>query len=193
MYHGDPTHSGVATGSRIDSGNARQLQLLHDIDVPGPVLSVPAIVDGFVYVGLANSQMAKGANGGQFLKIDAATGETIAKFEWSIDPVEGDSHGFMGMGCTPAVYKNTKQVFFTAFNGKLYCLNDDDLTLQWVTDLRHADPAHNQPVTNVSPGGPPAAGWSSPVVAPDILNGCVYVGIGEGENPGLFGLFFAWT
>jgi outer membrane protein assembly factor BamB len=190
MYHGDPAHGGVATGSRIDSGNAHQLQLLHDIDVPGPVLSVPAIVDGFVYVGLANSQTAEGANGGQFLKIKAASGETVAKFEWSIDPVEGDSHGFMGMGCTPAVYKDSKQVFFTAFNGKLYCLNDDDLTLQWVTDLRHADPAHNQPVTNVSPAGPPAAGWSSPVVAPDILNGCVYVGIGEGENPGLFGFVF---
>jgi len=28
------------------------------------------------------------------------------------------------------------------------------------------------------------------VVAHDILNGCVYVGIGEGENPGLFGFVF---
>jgi outer membrane protein assembly factor BamB len=188
MYHGDQAHTGLATGSRINSVNAHSLQLLHDIDIPGPVLSVPAIVDGFVYVGLANSQAADGANGGQLLKIDVQTGTTVAKFEWSIDPAEGDSHGFMGMGCTPAVINN--QVFFSAFNGKLYCLSQADLTLQWVTDLRHADPAHNQPVTNVSPGGPPAAGWSSPVIALDILNGCVYVGIGEGENPGLFGFVF---
>jgi outer membrane protein assembly factor BamB len=190
MYHGDPAHTGMATGSRINSGNAHTLRLLHDIETEGPVLSVPAIVDGFVYVGLANSHTAEGANGGQFLKIDVKTGDIAAKFEWSIDPNEGDTHGFMGMGCTPAVFKDTKQVFFSAFNGKLYCLNDGDLTLQWVTDLRHADPGRNQPVTNVAPGGPPAAGWSSPVVAPDILNGCVYVGFGEGENPGLFGFVF---
>ena len=190
MYHGDPEHTGLVTGSRINAGNAHTLKLLQDIEVPGPVLSVPALVDDFVYVGLANSHDADGANGGQFLKISAESGKTVAKFEWNIDPAEGDSHGFMGMGCTPAVLKDTKQVFFTAFNGKLYCLNDGDLTLRWVTDLRHADSQHNQPVTNVAPGGPPAAGWSSPVVAPDILNGCVYVGIGEGENPGLFGFVY---
>lgn len=190
MYHGDPAHTGLVTGSGINARNAHTLKLLHDVDVPGPVLSVPALVDGFVYVGLANSHDAEGVNGGQFLKINAKSGQTVAKFEWNIDPTEGDSHGFMGMGCTPAVFKDTNQVFFTAFNAKLYCLNDSDLTLQWVTDLRHADPAHSQPVTNVAPGAPPAAGWSSPVVAPDILNGCVYVGIGEGENPGLFGFVF---
>jgi outer membrane protein assembly factor BamB len=35
-----------------------------------------------------------------------------------------------------------------------------------------------------------AAGWSSPIVATDILNGCVYVGMGEGENPDLYGFVF---
>ena len=73
MYHGDPAHTGLATGSRINSRNAAALRILHDIEIPGPVLSVPAIVDGFVYVGLANSHAAQGANGGQFLKIDAKT------------------------------------------------------------------------------------------------------------------------
>jgi outer membrane protein assembly factor BamB len=189
MYHGDPAHTGLATGSRINSRNAAALRILHDIEIPGPVLSVPAIVDGFVYVGLANSHAAQGANGGQFLKIDAKTGKIAATFEWDIDAPEGDSHGFMGMGCTPAVVNG--QVFFTAFNGKIYCLSAEDLSLTWVTDLRHADPEHNQPVTNVGPvGAPPAAGWSSPLVAADILNGCVYVGIGEGENPVLFGFVF---
>ena len=188
MYHGDQAHSGFATGSHINSGNAHSLKLLHDIDIPGPVLSVPAIVDGYVYVGLANSHTALNANGGQLLKIEAETGQIAAKFEWDIDASEGDSHGFMGMGCTPAVIN--KQVFFSAFNGKLYCLNQADLTLRWVTDLRHADLMHNQPFTNVSPGAPPAAGWSSPVVAMDVLNGCVYAGIGEGENPGLFSFVY---
>lgn len=188
MYHADQAHTGEIRGSRITSRNASTLQLVHDIDVPGPVLSVPALVDGFVYVGLANSADAAGANGGMFLKIDMKTGETAAKFEWSIDPSEGDTHGFMGMGCTPAVIQD--KVFFSAFNGKCYCLSAQDLTQLWVTDLRNADLAHNQPVTNVAPGGPPAAGWSSPVVAQEILNGCVYVGMGEGENPGLYGFVF---
>jgi len=189
MYHGDPGHTGSVDGSRITSRTVSSLALLHDIDVPGPVLSVPAIVDGFVYAGLANSHEAAGANGGVFLKIDAASGQTVARFDWAIDPAEGDTHGFMGMGCTPAVTNGS--VYFSAFDGKVYCLKASDLSKQWVTDLRHPDPVHNQPVSNVgAPGYPPAAGWSSPVVVADILNGCVFVGMGEGENPALFGFVF---
>src|SRR4051794_17991746 len=97
MYHGDPAHTGAVTGSRINRNNAASLELLHDIDIPGPVLSVPAIVDGFVYVGLANNLDAPAAIGGMFLKIDVHTGEIAHKFEWTILPAEGDSHGFMGM------------------------------------------------------------------------------------------------
>lgn len=194
MFHGDPAHTGLVQGSRIDSSNVGKLQVLHDIELAGPVLSVPAVVDGFVYVGLANSHDAPGANGGQFLKIDAATGKTVAQFEWAIDPADGDTHGFMGMGCTPAIATSpldgNTYVYFSAFNGKLYCLSADDLHLVWVTDLRNADALHNQPVSNLGPGGPPAAGWSSPVVAVDIGNGCVFLGMGEGENPLLFGFVF---
>ena len=158
MYHGDPAHSGAVTGSRINRNNAAQLRVLHDIEIPGPVLSVPAIVDGFIYVGLANNLDAPNANGGQFLKIDIAAGEITQKFEWAINPAEGDSHGFMGMGCTPAITGG--KVYFMAFNGKLYCLDSNDLHQLWMVDLRNSDLAHNQPVTN--PGvanAPPAAGW----------------------------------
>ena len=48
MYHGDPAHTGLVTGSDINSKNVAQLKMLHDIPVPGPVLSVPALVDGYV-------------------------------------------------------------------------------------------------------------------------------------------------
>jgi outer membrane protein assembly factor BamB len=186
MYHGDHGHTGMATGSSLNSGNVAGLKLLYDIQVPGPVLSVPALVDGFVYVGLANSHDVKDSNGGTFLKIDVTTGKVAAKFEWHIDPAEGDTHGFMGMGCTPAIRDG--KVYFSAFNGKLYCLNQADLTPVWITDLRIADLAHNQPVSNTlgDPTDPPAAGWSSPVVA----NKMVYVGMGEGENPALFGFVY---
>ena len=192
MFHGDPAHSGHVTGSRIRRETMRHFGLLHDIPIPGPVLSVPAIVDDMLYVGLANSHDAPGANGGKLLKIDLKTGRTVKQFDWAIDPADGDSHGFMGMGCTPAVWNG--KLYFSAFNGKFYCLSTDDLSLQWVVDLRHADPDYNQPVSNLGEPlpNPPAAGWSSPVIASaDGANGLVFVGMGEGENPGCFGFIYA--
>ena len=191
MFHGDAAHSGTVHGSLIGRQTIEKFTLLHDIEIPGPVLSVPAIVDGHVYVGLANNHNLPGSNGGLFLKIALDSGQIVARYEWAIDPAEGDSHGFMGMGCTPAVWKG--KVFFSAFNGKFYCLSAADLSEQWVVDLRNADPKHNQPVTNPSaPTYPPPAGWSSPVVAPnDGVNGLVFVGMGEGENPQSYGFVFA--
>lgn len=186
MYHGDPAHTGVAKWSRIAAATVKELQRL-DVPVAGPIISVPAIVDGEVYVGLANNRNAPGANGGQLLKIDARSGQITAEFPWSTDPGEGDSHGFMGMGSTPAV--TDRFVYFGALNGKMYSLHREDLSLAWTTDLRHADPAQNQPVTNVSSmpyPNPPASIWSSPLVA----DGSIYVGTGEGENPDLFGFVF---
>lgn len=189
MFHGDTAHSGQVRGSRIRRDTLAQFQLLHDIEIPGPVLSVPAIADGFVYVGLANNHDLPGANGGKMLKIALASGATVAQYEWPIDPKDGDSHGFMGMGCTPAIWGGN--VYFSAFNGKFYCLSADDLHLNWVVDLRYADLKYNQPASN--PGQPlpypPAAGWSSPVVSVD--DGLVFVGMGEGENPGCFGFVYA--
>lgn len=199
MFHGDPAHTGEATGSAIDSKSVGKLTLLHSIDVKGSILSTPAVVDGFVYVGLANSLEAAAQTGGQFLKIELATGKTAATYNWSISLIDRDSHGFAGMGCTPAVAGG--KVYFSAFNGKLYCLDQSNLAEVWVTDLRYADMAHNQPVTNDFPNGdnwtpanpgletssaPKASGWSSPVV----VGNRVYVGMGEGENPYLYGFVY---
>jgi outer membrane protein assembly factor BamB len=185
MFHGDPAHTGEAQGGAIDAGNVAGLRLLHSLAVPGSILSTPAVVDGFVIVGLANTLEVATQNGGQMLKVDAASGEVVATFTWEIPPDEGDSHGFFGMGSTPAVADG--RVYFSAFNGKFYCLSADDLALLWVTDLRYADPAHNQPVTNdFDNGAPKAAGWSSPVVDGDR----VWVGMGEGENPDVYGFVY---
>src|SRR5687768_9131508 len=167
MFHGDPAHTGEATGSTINSKSVSGLKLTQSINVNGSILSTPAIVDGSVYVGLANSLEAAAQNGGQFLKISLATGQTEASYVWSIDASEGDTHGFCGMGCTPAVVGGS--VYFSAFNGKVYCLDQQTLALKWVTDCRYADLPHNQPVTNdfpPPPGPPPAkaSGWSSPAV-----------------------------
>lgn len=199
MFHGDMAHTGEAAGSSINQSNVKNLKLTQSINVPGSILSTPAVVDGYVYVGLANSLEAAMQSGGQFLKIELATGKTAATFHWTINPIDRDSHGFCGMGCTPAVANG--KVYFSAFDGKVYCLNQSDLSLAWRTDLRYADLAHNQPVTNDFPNGdawspanpalqtssaPKAAGWSSPLV----VNDRVYVGFGEGENPYVYGFIY---
>jgi outer membrane protein assembly factor BamB len=191
MFHGDAAHTGEVSGSAIDSSNVANLKLVASLNVNGSILSTPAVVDGYVYCGLANSLEAAAQNGGQFIKVELATGTTAATYNWSIDPLDRDTHGFCGMGCTPAVVNG--KVYFSGFDGKVYCLNQNDLTQVWVTDCRYADMAHNQPVTNDFPNGnntvPPAAkasGWSSPLV----VNDRVYVGIGEGENPYLYSFVY---
>jgi outer membrane protein assembly factor BamB len=198
MYHGGYGHGGNASqGSPLTSEtvNDQQFGLLHQVQVNGSILSVPAVVDGSIYVGLANSHDAPGSNGGALQKYDIATGTLQHEFVWPIDVNDRDSHGFTGMGCTPTVING--MVYFIGFNAKLYCLNQSDLSLVWVTDLRYADPAHNQPVTNIQwmdQGYPPAAGWSSPTVVNMQINGVttprIFVGVGEGENPALFSFIY---
>lgn len=187
MYHGDPAHTGYVTGSNISSSTLPSLKALHQLQVNGSILGVPAVVDGFAYVGTANFHGATSGNGGSLIKVNIVTGAIEQTYTWDIEADERDSHGFTGMGCTPAVTDG--KVYFSAFNGKFYCLSADTLALLWVTDLRMADLAHNQPVTNnegVADGNPVAAGWSSPVA----VNGRLYVGMGEGENPYLYGFVY---
>jgi glucose dehydrogenase len=197
MYHGDPAHSGyVGSGSAINAAalSGGKFGVLHTLNLGGPVLSVPAVSDGFVYVGLANSRDAIGELGGTLLKISLDTGATAAKFNWKIELNERDAHGFCGMGSTPTLVGDSAsgKVYFVGFNAKLYCLNAADMTLVWVTDLRQQDLAHNQPVQTFNPGPdinnepPSAAGWSAPLV----VNGRIYLGIGEGENPDLNSFVF---
>src|SRR5687768_2742200 len=96
MYHGDPEHSGFVGDSPINSSNASKLKVAAQLQLGGPVLSTPAIVDGFVYVGIANSQDATNANGGKLHKIELATGKIAATFNWDIPQGDRDSHGFCG-------------------------------------------------------------------------------------------------
>lgn len=184
MFHGDLAHTGEVRDTRITAESVSALRLLHCIEVPGSVLSTPAVVGAYAYVGLANTLDLATQIGGQMLKIDLRSGEIVARYTWEIPLEERDTHGFCGMGCTPAVADGC--VLFSAFNGKLYCLSEEDLSLRWVIDLRHADLAHNQPVTNDSGQEPKAAGWSSPV----LHEGRVYVGMGEGENESLYGFVY---
>ena len=165
MYHGDPQHTGHATGSNITTATVAGLAVLHGSTSTGRCSACPPSSAAYVYVGVANSHAVEASNGGSFYKIALESGEIVARYDWKTPLEQRDSHGFCGMGCTPAVAGG--RVVFSAFDGKLYSLDAGDLAERWVLDLRHADLALNQPVTNV--GGekedfPPAAGWSSPVV-----------------------------
>ena len=192
MFHGDTAHTGNVTGSSITSKTVAGLKALYTKQIGGAILSVPAIANGSIYVGTANGTTVDGAevaNGGSFLKIDLATGEIQQSYFWNTLRHEGDTHGFTGMGCTPAIVGG--MVYFSAFDGKLRCLDAETLELQWCTDLRVADLKQNQPVTNTmgtagDNGQAQAEGWCSPLV----VDGRVYVGMGEGENPDLYAFVY---
>ena len=197
MYHGDPEHTGYVSDSDLSvakiapdpTTGKSPFATLFTLQLGGPVLSVPAIADGFIYVGLANSQQAQGGNGGALHKIDIQTGQTVKTFSWNLGNDSDDAHHFAGMGCTPMVING--QVYFGAFNGKFYCLDQETLEVVWVTDLRNEDLAHNQPITNidgVAAGYPAAVIWTSPVISADGTK--LYVGCGEGENPQLHSFVF---
>lgn len=191
MYHGDPAHTGFVSDSELQSSNvgSAAFTTLHTLQLGGPVLSVPAVADGFIYVGLANSQQAQGGNGGALHKIDIQTGAIVNTYSWDLGCDARDTHSFAGMGSTPAVING--RVYFGAFNGKFYCLDQGTLAELWFTDLRNEDILHNQPITNmagVDMGNAAAAIWTSPVFSADGTK--LYVGCGEGENPQLFSFVF---
>ncbi len=192
MFHGDTAHTGEVTDSDIKSGTVAKLKNTLNINVPGSILSTPAVADGYIYVGLANPADVKqvpGSIGGSVLKINIDSGVTEHSFNWVININDRDSHGFTGMGCTPAIANGL--VTFMGFDGVCYALHAADMTLAWKTNLRFRDLPQNQPVENVAlwgqePPVPQAAGWSSPC----IQDGKVWVGIGEGENPQLYSFVY---
>src|SRR2546430_5821102 len=104
MYHGDPQHTGFVTRSDINAKNVKTLETVTSIEVPGPVLSVPAIDGDYTYVGLANSRAVKGGNGGRILKIELATRNPVSQWGLGTPLIERDTRSFAGIGCTPAVY-----------------------------------------------------------------------------------------
>ncbi len=164
MYHGDERHSGNAAGhSNITTSTVQKLISRHKIVLDNAIISVPAIVQGKIYVG------TKSINGGGTLyKVDLATGTINGTFHV---PFAGGGVWNSGIGATPAVVNG--KVYTSTLDGKIYCIDAASMKQVWVTDLRHVDVAHNQPMSR-----PTAACWTSPLV----VNGKVYVGTGLGED-----------
>jgi len=198
MYHHDEIHSGQASGSsNITSTSVSKMRLRQSIPLDGPVISIPCIVRGKIYVGTGNSKIAASnysSEGGTLHRIDLQSGKIENQFTFYTDPGHGSAQGFSGIGCSPAIVAG--KVYFSGLDGKVYCLDANTLSPVWITDLRNVDPAHNQPVQSVdkdkndigegnSAEGASAEGWTSPLV----VNGKVYVGFGEGES-GAYGFVY---
>lgn len=180
MYQHDVRHTGHASGlSNLSSTTVGSLAQLPAVPVDGPVITKPSIVAGKIYVGSGKS----GGTGSTLYKIDLATGHIDGKF-----PTTGMAYysWYQGIGGSPAVVNG--RVYFTAVHGKVYCVDAATMTPSaphppavWMTDLKNADPAHNQPVSN-----PNCDSWSSPLV----VGGRVYVGCGEGESAQTYGFIY---
>jgi outer membrane protein assembly factor BamB len=172
-YHHDSQLTGVASGcSGIRRTTVCGLALQSSITLDGPVISIPCVVNGKVYVGTGNSSTAAGGSGGTLYKIDLSTGAIDDTFTFNTPMGQGSRQGYAGIGCSPAVTGG--RVYFSGLDGKLYCLDASTLATIWVTNLRNTDLAKNQPVNHAAR----AEGWSSPLV----VNNRVYVGFGEGES-----------
>ena len=172
MYHHDERHTGQASGcSDISTTNVCSMTLQPPVALPGggTVYTIPSIVQGKIYVGTYNA-----SDGGHLFKIDIATRAIEGNFH---TPARSPAYA-QGIGGSPAIVDG--KVYFSNIPGRVYCLDAATFTQLWMTDLRIADPAHNQPVHNAQ-----GDCFSSPLV----VNGRVYVGSGEGES-GAWGFIF---
>ncbi len=182
IYHHDAQHSGRVACSDINSSNIATLKPAYPaaLTLDGDIISVPAVVGGKIYIG-TSKPVSIGDNvqgGGILYRIDLASGTIEQTFSFVTPPNKGSNQGESGVGCTPAVIGG--KVFFSALDGNIRCLDANTFSVQWTTNLRAPDPAHNQPVSN-----PVAETWSSPLA----VNNRVYVGAGEGES-GAYGFVY---
>src|SRR5256885_6569746 len=105
MYHGDERHSGNAAGqSAITSASVHRLVSLHKLVLNDPIISVPAIVQGKIYVGTKSPK-----SGGTPYKIDVASGGVNGTF---FVPFSCGGGCGSGVGATPAAVEG-KGFFFS--------------------------------------------------------------------------------
>ena len=174
MYQHNVRHTGQASGwSDIRSTNAHTMVQQSRVSLDGPVITKPSIVGGKIYVGTGRW---RGGPGGTLYKIDLATGAVEGRFGTS-----GIAYyrWYQGIGGSPAVVGG--RVYFTGIHGKVYCVDAATMTGIWETDLSAPGAARKQPVNQ-----PDADSWSGPLV----VNGKVYVGCGEGEDPETYGFIY---
>src|SRR5262249_35458010 len=113
MYHHDERHSGHASGcSSITSTNVGTMTLHRTVALDGPVITIPSVVQGKIYVGTGN----RPGGGGTLYKIDLLSGTIDLHY----DTPAGAGY-YPGIGGSPAVVAG--KVYFTALPGMVYCLD----------------------------------------------------------------------
>jgi outer membrane protein assembly factor BamB len=201
MYHGNAQHTGEVAQSSLNVNNVRQLTALSPTvlsiesntllmplsgglgsassilslpDRSRAVLSVPALSDGYAYIGTWSV-----ATGGAFYRINLSSGEIAASKDFSVDlsrhppNIPGRWPWGTGFASSPAVLDG--RVYCALIEGDVLCLDATSLAVIWRTNLVHADPAQQQ---YVEQGAVLAACWTSPLA----VNGRVYIGCGLGDR-----------
>ena len=150
MYHGDPAHTGLRRlGQRRSTRRRRpaaKFRRLHTLTVGGPILSVPAVADGFVYVGLANSRDVDRRDR-RLAPQDRARqsgNDRRNQFNWKIDRGRTRRPRLLRHGLHAE--RGRRQRLLRRLQRQALLPRAGDLSLVWVTDLRNRDLAHNQPV-----------------------------------------------
>src|SRR5207248_4598190 len=127
--------------SNISSTNVGTMYLRSTTHLDSPVITIPSIVQGKIYVGTCNIYRS-GSPTTSLYKIDLVSGTVENTFQ---APQRSPAYA-QGIGGSPAIVDG--KIYFSVISGRVYCLDATTLTPVWVTDLRNADPTHNQPVKN---------------------------------------------
>jgi outer membrane protein assembly factor BamB len=179
MYHGNAQHTGAVAQSALNVNNVRDLTALTPTVLSigsdtRAVLSVPALSDGYAYIGTWSV-----GTGGAFNRINLSSGEIAASKDFPVDisrhppNIPGQWPWGTGFASSPAVVDG--RVYSALIEGDVLCLDATSLNVIWRTNLVHADPAQQQ---YVEQGAVLAACWTSPLV----INGRVYIGCGLGDK-----------
>ena len=194
MYHGDPEHTGFVSDSDLNSANVASASF----DNPAFTLATRRAgafsARGRRRLHLRRScQLPSRPEERQWRRActrsTSRRGQSSNTFAWNLGNDTRDTHSFTGMGCTPLVTND--RVYFGAFNGKFYCLDQETLepSSGLPTCATKTSPTTSpSPISNGVTRRPPAVIWTSPVISADGTK--LYVGCGEGENPQLYSFVF---
>ena len=72
-------------------------------------------------------------------KIDIYSGKIENRYSIKTDNQKhrGSKHNYCGIGKSPSIVSG--KVYFSGLDGRLYCIDADNFSEIWITDLRNTD------------------------------------------------------